>query len=351
MHLHEILFFFSFLTAIFFFLYIDLKVAGKDSHVLTFKEAVFWTVLWVALSLLFFGFLYFFGNLIHGVHDKSGVLSLADKYQHTLKGLVAATTDREAVAMYNHNLSLEYITGYLVEYSLSVDNVFIMILIFSAFGIERRYFRRVLFWGIIGAVVMRFIFIFLSAALIQRFHWILIVFGLFLIYTGIAMFINRNKEKKIKTQDHPIMKYFSKHFSVKTDYHGQKFWFREHKKLVFTPLFIVLVIIEFTDLVFAVDSVPAIFAVTKDPYIVFFSNIFAILGLRSLFFVVSNVMTKLDYLKEGLAVLLTFIGVKMVLTLWEIKIEANTSLLIIVGILAISILLSVLFPKKKLAVE
>ncbi|MHC1706881.1 MAG: TerC/Alx family metal homeostasis membrane protein [Bacteroidales bacterium] len=346
MHLHEALFFLGFLTAIMIFLYIDLKVAGKNDHELSFKEAATWTSIWVVLALLFFLFLRFYGDIIHGVEDKAGVQSLIDRYSHSINISSSSITDLEALRMYRNTLSLEYITGYLIEYSLSIDNVFVMILIFTGFGIQKRYYKRILFWGILGAIIMRFIFIFLSSTLIQHFEWILYLFGAFLVFTGIQMFLERNKEQKIHTYDHPVVKFASRFFQVKKDYQGQKFIVKENGKYLITPLLIVLLVIEFSDLVFAVDSVPAIFAVTKDPYIVFFSNIFAILGLRSLFFVVANVMNKFSYLKEGLAILLTFIGVKMIIVMFEVKIPTNISLLVVLGIIALSIVFSLLFPKK-----
>jgi tellurite resistance protein TerC len=345
MHLHEALFFLGFLCFILFFLYLDLKVAGKNDHELSFKEALTWTSIWVALALLFLVFLRFYGDIIHGVSDKEGVQDLITRYSHSLDVSSPAITDATALQMYRSNLSLEYLTGYLIEYSLSVDNVFVMILIFTGFGIHQKYYKRILFWGILGALIMRFLFIFLSAALIQHFEWVLYIFGAFLVFTGVQMFRERNKEKKIHTHDHPVVKFTSRIFYVKKDYQGHNFIVRDSGKFYLTPLLIVLLVIEFTDLVFAVDSVPAIFAVTKDPYIVFFSNIFAILGLRSLFFVVSNVMNKFSYLKEGLSILLTFIGVKMLIVMFHIKIPTYISLLVIVGILLISVLASVFFPK------
>ncbi len=346
MNLHEVLFFTGFLVVIFIFLYLDLKIAGRNNHVIHFKEAVSWTLFWIFLSMVFFGLIYFFGHIIHGITDKQGVAELAHRFSHPLRMADPSLTDEQALSMYRHNLAFEYLTGYLIEYSLSVDNVFVMILVFTAFSVDPKYYRRVLFWGIIGAVVMRFIFIFLSAALIQRFEWILYIFGGFLVITGGKMFLDRNKPKHIKTADHPVVKLTSRFFRVKSDYHGHRFFLREGGKFFITPLFIVLLVIEFTDLIFAVDSVPAIFAVTKDPYIVFFSNIFAILGLRSLFFVVSNIMNRFSWLKEGLSALLVFIGVKMLLHIVNIKIETTHSLLVVLGILTLSVLASLFFPKK-----
>jgi tellurite resistance protein TerC len=250
--------------------------------------------------------------------------------------------------LYRKNLSLEFISGYIVEYALSVDNIFVMVLIFTAFAVDEKHYHKVLFWGIIGAILMRFSFIFIGAALIQQFHWILYMFGVFLVYTGVMMYINRNNDDKIDPQNHAIVKFASKYFSVHPKFAGDRFFVKvNHKKLI-TPLFLVLLIIEVTDLVFAVDSIPAIFSITKDPYIVFFSNIFAILGLRSMFFLLVNIIDKFHYLKIGLATLLAFTGLKMLAANYVERIGLSTlnSLLIILGILAVSITASLVFPKK-----
>jgi tellurite resistance protein TerC len=256
--------------------------------------------------------------------------------------------------LYDKNLSLEYLTGYLIEYSLSVDNIFVIIMIFLSFGIHKKYYHRVLFWGILGAVIMRFLFIFLASALIQRFEWILYLFGGLLVYIGGHMayefyregIIHRHVEKT-NPQDHFVVRWLSKIFLVTREDKGEKFWVKENGKLFITPLFIVLVLVEFSDVVFAVDSVPAVFSVTRDPFIVFFSNIFAILGLRSLFFLVMNVM-HLRFLKASLAVLLMFVGLKMLSVIFvEHLFSTNISLLIIVGILATGVIASLLWPGKK----
>jgi tellurite resistance protein TerC len=206
-----------------------------------------------------------------------------------------------------------------------------------------------LFWGIIGAVIMRFAFIFLGSALITQFHWILYLFGAFLVYTGVMMFINRNNEEEIDPQNHKIVKFASKYFAVHQKFVGNKFFVKINHKRLITPLFLVLLIIEVTDLVFAVDSIPAIFSITKDPYIVFFSNIFAILGLRSMFFLLVNIIHKFHYLKIGLAVLLAFIGLKMLGANYveRIGLTTSNSLLIILSILLVSVVASLIFPEKR----
>jgi len=263
---------------------------------------------------------------------------------------ISGLSYEDALTLYKNNLSLEYITGYIIELSLSVDNLFVMIMIFYAFGVQKKYYKEVLFWGILGALVMRFIFIFGAAAVINRFEWVLYIFGAFLLYTGIKMFLDRNKrEKKIDIGKHPMVRFASKYLRVYPKYVGNHFYIRKPgRKFYFTPLFIVVLVIEFTDVIFATDSVPAIFSITKDPYIVFFSNIFAILGLRSLFFVLLNFLNRFHYLKHGLAVLLTFIGLKLILDHWlkEWGFTTTHSLIVVLGVLAISMMASIIFPKK-----
>jgi tellurite resistance protein TerC len=215
-------------------------------------------------------------------------------------------------------------------------------MIFISFNIQPKHFKRVLFWGILGAVIMRFMFIFAASALIQRFSWFLYVFGVMLVIIGLKMaydFLYGKKDEQIDTEKHPVVRLVSRFFNVSHDEHAETFFVRQQGKLFVTPLFIVLMIIEFTDVLFAVDSVPAVFSVTQDPYIVFFSNIFAILGLRSLFFLVMDIMNRFHYLKMGLAGLLTFVGVKMLLHS-VFKISTNVSLIVIASILVASILAS-----------
>jgi tellurite resistance protein TerC len=332
---------------------LDLGIFDRKSHEVPFKEALIWTGVWVFLSFAFYMLLRTHGDLIHGLDSVEAIKAQVEQYNHPID--IDGLSYEQALRLYRHNLSLEYFTGYLIEYALSVDNVFVMILIFLAFKVQKMYYKRVLFWGILGAVVMRFLFIFLSAALIQKFDWIMYIFGAFLVITGIKMFISRNKEEKIDAEAHPMVKLASKFLPVYPHFFRQHFWFRKAPsyKLYFTPLFLVLLVIEFTDVVFAVDSVPAIFSVTLDPYIVFFSNIFAILGLRSLFFVVVNVIDLFHYLKHGLSILLAFIGTKMLLKepLHDIGFTTAHSLYVVVGILVLSILASLIFPDKKKKLE
>ena len=342
----ENLFLLIFIVVIAFLLFLDLGILHKKDHVVTFKESAGWTVVWVALSLLFFVFLRMQGDMVVDVHDKEQFVAQNELYDHQVAYDDALSWD-ENIKHYNRQLSLEYITGYLIELSLSIDNVFVMIMIFLSFGVEKQYYHRVLFYGILGAIVLRFIFIFAAGALIQRFHWLLLIFGAFLIYSGIKMFIDRNKTESIDVKNHPVVKFLTKRNLSTPNFSGHDFFTKVDGRWLCTPLFVVLMIIEFSDIIFAFDSIPAIFSVTQDPHIVFFSNIFAILGLRSMFFMLESIMDKFAYLRIGLSVLLTFIGVKMFLPLFGIEVGIVASLVIILSILTLSILLSVLFPPKK----
>ncbi len=345
---NETIFFAGFAIFIFLMLAFDLGVFNKRDHIIKYKEALVMSLIWICMALGFYVLINTHGELIHGVADFEKLAYLTDVHKHNISlipGDFAASLE-----IYKSNLALEFITGYLIEYALSVDNIFVIVLIFSAFGVRERYYHRVLFWGIIGAILMRFLFIFLGATLIREFEWILYIFGAFLIYTGIMMYVKRNQDEKIEPENHPVVKFSSKFFNVFPKYVGKNFFIRKGKKNYITPLFIVLIVIEFTDLIFAVDSIPAIFSVTKDPYIVFFSNIFAILGLRSMFFLLVNIIHQFHYLKVGLAFLLTFIGIKMLAHDWlkAIGFETVHSLIIIVLILSLSVVASLVFPKKEL---
>ncbi|MFA8301441.1 MAG: TerC/Alx family metal homeostasis membrane protein [Hyphomicrobiales bacterium] len=344
--IHELIFFIIFIVFIGIVLALDLGVFNKKSHVVSLKEAVIWTSIWVFLSVLFYLFLLFFGNILHDPKSIEELQAIITKYRQPID--ISGLSFKDAINFYNSQISLEYITGYLIEYALSIDNVFVMILIFLAFGIDKKYYHKILFWGILGAVIMRFIFIFISSALIQRFDWILYVFGVLLIFTGIKMFLDRNKHDKINTEKHPAVRFASKFFAIDPLYKGGKFRIKKGNKHFFTPLFLVLLVIEFTDVLFAVDSVPAIFSITEDPYIVFFSNIFAIIGLRSLFFVISSVLDKFHLLKVGLSFLLVFVGLKMLFHIYLTERGFTTvhSLIVIAIIIFGSIILSVIFPKK-----
>lgn len=284
---------------------IDLGVFHRKAHVVSMKEALSWTATWISLALVF--------NL--GVWHYLG-----------------------------QQKALEFFTGYVIEYSLSVDNMFVFALLFSYFSVPALYQHKVLFWGILGALLMRALMILVGAALIAKFAWVIYVFGAFLILTGIKMVFK--KEEEIHPERNPVVRLFKRWMPVTSDYRADRFFVRENGILMATPLFVVLLLVEFTDLVFAVDSIPAIFAVTKDPFIVYTSNVFAILGLRSLYFALSGVMDKFHYLKIGLGVVLTFVGVKMLLGHTPWKIDTLVSLGVIVFVLATSVAASWLWPKK-----
>ncbi|MFA6946530.1 MAG: TerC family protein [Pedobacter sp.] len=343
---NEIIFFGSFLLFIVLMLAIDLGLFNKKDHKVSMKEAAVMSFIWVSFAIGFYFLLLTEGEILHDITSFAKLQEVTIKHLHNIT--LIPGNFAESLAVYKQNLALEFLTGYVIEYALSVDNIFVMVLIFSAFGVDERYYHRVLFWGIIGAVLMRFLFIFLGSTLINEFGWILYIFGAFLVYTGIGMFLSRDEEETIDTENHKVVRFASKYFSVYPEYTGNKFFIKVDGKKLVTPLFIVLLIVEFTDLIFAVDSIPAIFAVTKDPYIVFFSNIFAILGLRSMFFLLVNVIHKFHYLKVGLSFLLVFIGIKMLAHHWLSAWGFTTmhSLFVILFILTASIVASLMFPRK-----
>ncbi len=283
---------------------LDLGLFHRKAHVVSFKESMVWTLVWVVLALLF--------NL--------GVA-------HTL----------------GEQKGLEFFTGYVIEKSLSVDNVFIFALLFSYFSVPLIHQHKVLFWGILGALVMRAGMIFLGAALLSKFAWIIYVFGGFLLLTGLKMIVK--KEESIQPERNPLIRLFKRFVPVTPDFREDRFVVKENGVRMATPLLVVLMLVEFSDLIFAVDSIPAIFAVTRDPFIVYTSNVFAILGLRSLYFALAGVMDKFHYLKVGLGAVLMFVGVKMILghTAW--KIDTHVSLAVILLILTASIVASLWWPK------
>ena len=344
----EFIFISGFIAFIVSMMAVDLGLFSKSDKPVSMKQAALMSGVWVAFALIFYGLILRYGHLLHHIDSFASLQQINAKNFHNLK--LAPDDFAGDLARYRQNLGLEFITGYLVEYALSVDNIFVMVLIFTAFAVSPKYYHKVLLWGIIGAVIMRFVFIFVGAALIAQFHWVLYLFGVFLVYTGIMMFINRNEEQEIDTEKHRVVRFASKYFAVHPKFEGSKFFVKINARKMITPLFLVLIIIEVTDLVFAVDSIPAIFSVTSDPYIVFFSNIFAIMGLRSMFFLLVNVIDKFHYLKTGLAVLLAFIGLKMLAGEYAAKagLTTSVSLLIILAILSISVIASLLFPQQEI---
>lgn len=289
---------------------IDLGVFHRHSHAVSFREAILWSVVWISLALLFCVGIYFFWE------------QLAPNSSYN-----------------NRDAATAFLTGYLIEKSLSVDNIFVFVLLFSYFAVPALYQHRVLFWGVLGALILRGILIAVGAALIKEFHWIIYLFGAFLVFTGIRM--ARHTDEEVHPEQNPVVKLFRRLMPVSTDYHGENFFIKEAGRWVATPLFLVLLIVESTDLVFAVDSIPAIFAVTTDPFLVYTSNVFAILGLRSLYFLLAGVMDKFYYLKLGLSAILTFVGVKMLIVDFY-KIPVVVSLGIVVGLLVIAIIASLI---------
>jgi tellurite resistance protein TerC len=291
-------------------LFLDLKVFHRKSHVIEFREALGWSAFWVGLAVTFAVGVYFFWPVP------------AERGQKTI----------------------EFVTGYLIEESLSVDNLFVFLLIFSYFKVPRLYQHKVLFWGIIGALVMRLAFILAGVALIRRFHWIIYVFGAFLIYTGFKLF--RQEESEIHPEKNPLLRLFRRFYPVTKRYYGDKFFIRKRGVWIATPLFLVLIVVETTDVLFAADSIPAILAITQDTFIVYTSNVFAILGLRSVYFALAGMMEIFHYLHYGLAVILVFIGAKMMLSdVFQMPIWV--ALTVVAGVLAVSIIMSVVKPHKK----
>ncbi|HKW11774.1 MAG TPA: TerC family protein [Gemmatimonadaceae bacterium] len=284
---------------------LDLGVFHRTEHVVHPKEASIWVTVWVALALVFAGGLF---------------------------------------AIYGSHVALTFLTGYVIEESLSIDNIFVMVLIFEYFRVPASCQHRVLFYGILGALVMRGLFIGIGTVLLARFHWVLYVFGAMLIVTGIRMAVKQDEE--FDGERNPVVRAARRIMPLSSDFHGKRFFVIENGRKMATPLFLVLVLVEVTDLVFAIDSIPAIFGVTRDPFIVFTSNIFAILGLRSLYFLLAAVVDRFYLLKYGIAIILTFVGVKMIGENW-FHIHVLLSLGIIVGVLASSIAASLLWPRRE----
>jgi tellurite resistance protein TerC len=345
----ESLFFLVFSVLVVAVMLVDLGIFKKAGAAeVSFREAGFWSGAWVLLALGFYIFLRFNGAMVHGIQGAADLLAVQQTFAPHIN-LGDGPFEAQKL-IFQNNLALEFITGYLVEYSLSADNVFVFILIFNSFGVQKRYYKKILVWGVLGAIILRLIFIFLGAALLQRFDWIIYVFGAFLVYTGIKILISHDEEEEMNPGEHPIVKFLSKYFNVyKRNVIGRFFIRTKKGKFFITPIFVIVVVIAFTDILFAVDSIPAIFSISKDPYIVFFSNVFAVMGLRSLFFFLSNLMGLFRFLPMGLGVLLSFVGLKMLAHhyLEQIGFGTLSSLAVIIGILVISIGLSLAFPEKK----
>jgi len=283
---------------------IDLGVFHRREHEVSVREALAWTAVWVALAMTFNVVIYFWRG---------------------------------------QEVALEFLTGYVIEKALSVDNIFVFLLIFTYFGVAPIHQHRVLFWGILGALVMRAMFIFAGVGLIQRFHWVIYVFGAFLVITGIKMAFQ--KDTKVHPERNPVVRLFKRFFPVTDRFEGGKFFVTENGRRLATPLFIVLLVVETTDLIFAVDSIPAILAITLDPFIVYTSNVFAILGLRALYFALAGIMQIFHYLHYGLSFVLVFVGVKMVLADFY-KIPIAAALGVVAGAILASVIASLLMPKQ-----
>lgn len=344
----NILFFILFLLFIGFMLALDLGVFHKNDHDIKVKEAAMWTGVWITLALLFALLIRFHAEWIHGISSMNDLISYVKGT--SLESMIQPNMEYgSALEIYRKELSNQFLAGYFLEKALSIDNIFVIIMIFVSFGIEKKYYHRVLFWGILGAIVMRLIFIFLLGAVISRFSWILAIFGVVLIYSGVKMF-KKQDDEEIDTANHPIVRFASKHFRVSRNLVGHDFFTKIEGKNYITPLFLVLLVVEFSDVIFAVDSIPAVFSVTTDAFVVFFSNILAVMGLRSIFFLLSNVTSKFWFLKYGLGVLLCFIGLKMIgHEFFDFEVSTTASLCAILGILVCSVVLSLVFPKKEVA--
>jgi tellurite resistance protein TerC len=317
----------GFLLFVLLMLALDLGVFHRKAHEVSFKEATAWSIVWVSLAL-FFNFLLYQFSLWKFPQDER---------------LLAVPGFNPDLAAWN--VSLEFLTGYIVEKSLSVDNIFIFVMVFGYFAIPSKYQHRVLFYGILGALIFRAIFIAMGSALMQ-YHWVIYLFGGFLIITGIKMMFAPDKE--VDPEKNFLIRIFKRFVPVTPHLHGQKFFVRDGGRLFATPLFIALLFLELTDIIFAVDSVPAIFALTKEPMIVFTSNIFAILGLRAMYFMLAGAVDKFYLLKYGLSVVLVFVGLKMVYLndAFGGKFPIVYSLGFILSVIALSVVASLIFPKK-----
>lgn len=311
----------GFLVLILFLLFLDLGVLNKTDHVIKVKEALLWTIFWIFLSLVFNVFIYFaYENHLLGIGKDVG---------HFMSGEEAA---------------LKYFTGYVIEKSLSLDNIFVIVMIFSYFNIPAIYQHRVLFWGIVGALLMRGMMIIAGVALIEKFDWMIFVFGGLLILTAIKMLFT--KDEKVEPNKNLLVRFVKKIYPVTDHFEGHKFFTKTNGVVSITPLFVALVVIESTDVLFAVDSIPAIFAVTTDPFIVFTSNVFAILGLRALYFALAAMVEKFIYLKISIIFVLIYVGIKMILS-HSYQIPTGFSLIVIMLLLVLGISASLIKSKKK----
>ena len=307
----------GFLIFVFIMLAIDLGVFHRKAHAVGMREAAIWSVVWIGLSLLFNLGIYFFWHDMVPLSEYS-----------------------------NSEAATAFLTAYIIEKSLSVDNIFVFVMVFTYFAVPPSFQHRVLFWGVLGALVMRGVLILAGTALIREFEWVLYIFGAFLIYTGVRM--ARMDDAEVQPDKNPVVRWVRRWIPVTDTYEGQSFFVRHAGKLMATPLFLVLIVVETTDLVFALDSIPAIFAVTQDPFIVFTSNVFAILGLRALYFLLAGMVDKFRYLKLGLSVVLIYVGVKMVIADF-FHIPTAWSLAIVAGVITTSVVASLIVSSREAA--
>lgn len=302
---------------------VDLGLFHKQAHKITTKSALYQSIFWVSISTAF-GLLIYFGG----------------PYAHLEGGVPVNLNGSDAAVL--------YFSTYLTEYALSVDNIFVILLILKYFKVDETYYHKVLFWGILGAIIFRAIFIFVGAILIHKFHWILYIFGVFLIYSGIRIYFEDGDEK-IEPEKNPILKICRKYLPISATDKGGQFFFKENGKLFFTPLFLVIILIETTDLIFAVDSIPAAFAITQNEFLIYTSNIFAVMGLRAMFFLLAGIIDKFYLLQKGLSIILFFIGAKMLLEIFHVDLNVYLSFTVIIATLTLSIVFSVLIPRKEKA--
>jgi tellurite resistance protein TerC len=336
---------FLFIIGIVGILLLDLLVIGRKSHVISFREAGIWVAIWVGLAFLFYLFLLWRGETIHGIKNEGDLGRVIQSFAYKIE--IDGNDFQENLRIFRKQISTNFLTGYFIEETLSLDNLFVILMILTSFSVSTTNYKKVLFWGILGAIILRSIFIFAGYAVIKRFEWVLLVFGAFLIVTGVRYIFKKEKKTDIRKQF--LFRTISKNFRVYPKFVTNRFFVLKEGRRFITPLFVVLILIEFTDLIFAVDSIPAIFSVTTDPYIVLFSNIFAVIGLRSLFFFLANMHDRFWFLKYGISILLIFVGFKLLLKdfIEDWGYKSQYSLYFILLVIVASVGISLIFPIKK----
>jgi tellurite resistance protein TerC len=317
----ETILFGVFAVIIILFLVLDLGLFHKQAKRISTKSALYQSMFWVFVSTAF-------GYLVY----------VQGPYEHLENGVSTLLRGTDAAVL--------YFSAYLTEYALSVDNIFVILLILKYFKVKEEYYHKTLFWGILGAIVFRAIFIFVGAFLIHKFHWILYIFGVFLIYSGVRIYFEDGDEK-IEPEKNPIMRFCRKYLPISREDDSGKFVLRKDGKFMFTPLFLVIILIETTDLIFAVDSIPAAFAITQNEFLIYTSNIFAVMGLRAMFFLLAGIIDKFYLLQKGLSIILFFIGAKMLLEIFDVEINVYASFSVIIATLTLSIIFSIIVPRKE----